>query len=39
MDVRNCVFDAHHKDAIVHYPTLQPASIDDLLAVGADDDS
>ena len=26
MDIRSHIFDAHHKDAIVDYPTFQPAS-------------
>ena len=33
MDIRSCMFGARHKDAIVHYPTLQPASIDGFIAM------
>lgn len=39
MDIRSRMFDAHHKDAIVHYPAFQPASIVGLLGVGADNNS
>ena len=39
MDISSRTLDVFRKDAIVRYPTLQPASFDGLLAVGANNDS
>lgn len=39
MDASSRILDVLRKDAIVRYPTLQPASFDGLLAVGANNDS